>query len=75
MVNTELTNIQAVKLSQILARVKDRIEQKGVDSLSDHLLVDAIDKFLDQVPFANIYDEAIVEMEVLERIYKTKKHN
>lgn len=70
-----LNNVQAVKLSQILARVKDRIIQKGKDSLSDHLLVDAIDDFLDQVPFADIYDEVRLEMNILEEIYNIEKNN
>jgi len=70
-----LNNVQAVKLSQILARVKDRIIQKGKDSLSDHLLVDAIDDFLDQVPFADIYDEVRLEVSILEEIYNIEKNN
>ena len=70
-----LNNVQVVKLSQILARVKDRIIQKGKDSLSDHLLVDAIDDFLDQVPFSDIYDEVMIEMEILEEIYNIEKNN
>ena len=70
-----LNNVQAVKLSQILARVKDRVIQKGKDSLSDHLLVDAIDDFLHQIPFAHIYDEVMIEMEILEEIYNIEKNN
>tara|TARA_R110000824_G_scaffold395070_6_gene595400 strand:- start:7029 stop:7253 length:225 start_codon:yes stop_codon:yes gene_type:complete len=70
-----LNNVQAVKLSQILARVKDRIIQKGKSSLSDHLLVDAIDDFLDQVPFADIYDEVRLEVAILEEIYNIEKNN
>ncbi len=70
-----LNNVQAVKLSQILARVKDQIVQKGKDSLSDHLLVDAIDEFLEQVPFSEIYEEVMLEMSILENNYNIGKSN
>jgi len=70
-----LNNVQAVKLSQILARVKDRIIQKGKSSLSDHLLVDAVDEFLNQVPFVDIYDDVCIEMEIMEEIHNIEKNN
>ena len=43
--------------------------------LSDHLVIDAAETFLNQIPFAEIQQDTIDEIEMLREIYEQSKKN
>ena len=44
-------------------------------NLSDHLVINAAETFLNQIPFAEIHDETMEEIEMLREIYEQGKNN
>tara|TARA_R110000782_G_scaffold190521_1_gene280385 strand:+ start:1161 stop:1364 length:204 start_codon:yes stop_codon:yes gene_type:complete len=67
--------MQAVVLSLYLESLKDKIELIPMKNINEALFLDAEKAYSSQIPFNNIEDEVIDELDQLHEIYNQKNKN
>ncbi len=75
MVTIKLDNIQAIVLALYLESLKEGIEKKTVNNINEQIFLQAEKVFSTQIPFADIQDQVIEELDQLHEIYNKKQNN
>ena len=75
MVTIKLDNIQAIVLALYLESLKEGIEKKTVNNINEQIFLQAEKVFSTQIPFAEIQDQVIEELDQLHEIYNKKQNN
>ena len=75
MITIKLDNIQAIVLALYLESLKEGIEKKTVNNINEQIFLQAEKVFSTQIPFAEIQDQVIEELDALHEIYNQKNNN
>tara|TARA_B100000575_G_scaffold9126_1_gene6739 strand:- start:13 stop:240 length:228 start_codon:yes stop_codon:yes gene_type:complete len=75
MVTIKLEKIHAIVLALYLESLRDGIEKRTIKNINEQIFLSAEKKFSTQIPFSEIQDEVIEELDALHEIYSQKQNN
>ena len=75
MINIQLEKMEAAVLALYLEYLGEQIEKKPINNLKEQIFLAAEKNFSTQIPFEDIQDEVINELDQLHEIYSKKQNN
>tara|TARA_R100001460_G_scaffold22856_1_gene46395 strand:+ start:703 stop:930 length:228 start_codon:yes stop_codon:yes gene_type:complete len=75
MVTIKLEKIHAIVLALYLESLREGIEKRTIKNINEQIFLAAELKFSTQIPFSEIQDEVIDELDFLHEIYEKKQKN
>ena len=75
MVTIKLEKIHALVLALYLESLRDGIEKRTIKNINEQIFLAAEKKFSTQIPFSEIQDEVIEELDALHEIYSKQQNN
>ena len=73
MINIQLEKMEAAVLALYLESLREGIEKKPINNLNEQIFLAAEKNFSTQIPFEDIQDEVINELDQLHEIYSKKQ--